>query len=464
MSSIIKTRTQGFRVHTFRNQEVHKYYSHLQSVMRSIDQNGAYNDLFAKPEIDAMAVGATEIEWTCSGNGKAIHISQVSESEQNRIEKTVSEAFSKIESYIAENQNKSGKNRDYAQFLAIVGKRPDRNQIWVVNGKPVIVQWGFSDDNGLMGSSGIYSDWDSFIKDIKREPEKLEEPVKIKEPIEEEKTNKTVETVAPAAAASLFAEQEKKPEKIEEPVEKTVETKPEEPKAVPAKKEENKPAVNTEEPNTEFAGLGGYVWVKWLAIILAIIILILLLLSLLVPPRLPYNPLGGNNGAISGGIGGGNGGGAGGQGGGGDNGAGGAGLGGGNPGAGGQNSDAKKGNPCKSCGGKGIDSATGKSCKSCGGTGDEVNPDEICPICSKQFKDHKAEDYKKCILQASQNKGEASMDDKLKETEEAVKKHNETLKELESEIGDKPKETNEEKAKNDSEKNTDKTSETTGEQ
>ena len=56
MSSIIKTRTQGFRVFTFRNQEVHKYYSHLQSVMRSIDPNGAYNDLFAKPEIDSMAV------------------------------------------------------------------------------------------------------------------------------------------------------------------------------------------------------------------------------------------------------------------------------------------------------------------------------------------------------------------------------------------------------------------------
>ena len=59
MSSIIKTRTQGFRVHTFRNQEVHKYYSHLQSVMKSIDSNGTYAELFAKPEIDSMAVGAT---------------------------------------------------------------------------------------------------------------------------------------------------------------------------------------------------------------------------------------------------------------------------------------------------------------------------------------------------------------------------------------------------------------------
>ena len=55
MSSIIKTRTQGFRVSTFRNQEVHKYYNHLQSVMRSIDSSGTYGDLFAKPEIEVIA-------------------------------------------------------------------------------------------------------------------------------------------------------------------------------------------------------------------------------------------------------------------------------------------------------------------------------------------------------------------------------------------------------------------------
>lgn len=40
MSSIIKTRIQGFRICTFRNQDVHKYYGHLQSVMRSIDNSG----------------------------------------------------------------------------------------------------------------------------------------------------------------------------------------------------------------------------------------------------------------------------------------------------------------------------------------------------------------------------------------------------------------------------------------
>ncbi len=381
MSSIIKTRTQGFRVSTFRNQEVHKYYNHLQSVMRSIDSNGTYSDLFAKPEIDAMAVGETEIEWTCSSSSKAVHLSQLSDSERNRVEKIVSEAYNRIDSYIAENRMKSGKNRDYAQFLSIVGKRPDPNQIWVVNGKPVIVQWGFVDENGLMGSSGIYSDWDSFIKDIRKaEPEKpKEEPVMVaEEPTKTERVNEAV-VAAPAVASSLFAEQEKV---VEKPAEPAPQQQTEEPKAKPVeKKEEPKTPpkkVDTEQKKTVYAGLGGYEWVKWVAILLAIIILLILLLRLLFPPRFPNDLLGQNGtniGAINGGGMGGSGGGAGGGADGSGNGAGG--QGGGDNGAGGQN----------------------------GGGNQAINPNEPCPVCSKPFGNHGPEDYKKCIRQASKGSG-----------------------------------------------------------
>ncbi len=388
MSSIIKTRTQGFRVSTFRNQEVHKYYNHLQSVMRSIDSNGTYSDLFAKPEIDAMAVGETEIEWTCSSSSKAVHLSQLSDAERNRVEKIVSDAYSRIDAYIAENRTKSGKNRDYAQFLSIVGKRPDPNQIWVVNGKPVIVQWGFVDENGLMGSSGIYSDWDSFIKDIRKaEPEKpKEEPVKVvEEPAKTENLNEAV-VAAPAAASSLFAEQEKVAEPASQP-------KPEEPQPKPAeKKEEPKPApkkVDTEQKKTVYAGLGSYEWVKWVAILLAIIILLLLLLRLLFPPRFP-NDLFGQNGTNIGAI---NGGGMGGSGGG-MGGSDGGGMGGGN-GAGGQG-----GGDNGSGGQGGGDNGSGGQN---GGGNPAINPNEPCPVCSKPFGNHGPEDYKKCIRQASKS-------------------------------------------------------------
>lgn len=398
MSSIIKTRTQGFRVCSFRNQDVHKYYSHLQSVMRSIEPSGKYNELFAKPEVDTMAVGATEIEWTCQGNDRAIHISQVSESEQQNAKNFISEAFSKIEAYIAENKDKSGKNRDYAQFLGIIGKRPDTNQIWIVNHKPIVVQWGFVDENGLMCSSGIYSDWDSFINDIHK--------VEQEKQVEDTKKEVVVETIASTASPALFAEKEKVEEVAEKVETKVVEEKAKEPENKPdePKKEEKKP-VNTEEKKKVMAGLGGYEWVKWLAILLAIIIIILLLLRTLVPPQnnlgLGGLGLGGLNGGSLGGM---NGGGAGGS---------------GSGGAGGPG-DEMGGSP----GNDGMNQKGGK-----GNSGST----SVCPVCNKQFGQHQPEDYQGCILRASKGGETNTLQNDLKKAEEGIKKHDEALKELEAE-------------------------------
>ena len=285
MSSIVKTRIQGFRSCIFKNHEVHKYYGHLQSVMRSLDGSGKYNELFAKPEVDTLEVGATEIEWTCSSNSKARHFSQLSESEQQNAESYIASAFAKIENYIAENSKSTDKkSKDYAHFLSIIGKKPDNNQIWLINNKPTIVQWGFVDDNGLIGSSGIYSDWESFVKDVKRvEPVKADEPIKIIENVSE--TKEEAVPLVPMASSELF--EEKEPEK---PIEDESNQPAAEDTQKPVEKpvEENTPDTkkpddekDTEEPKTQMAGLGKYEWVKWLAIILAIIILLLLLLRFL---------------------------------------------------------------------------------------------------------------------------------------------------------------------------------------
>ena len=66
------------------------------------------------------------------------------------------------------------KEYDYSQFLKVVAKKPDTNQIWVVGGKPVIVQWGFIDENGTIGSSGLYPNWDTFISEIQQKPPEAE--------------------------------------------------------------------------------------------------------------------------------------------------------------------------------------------------------------------------------------------------------------------------------------------------
>ena len=155
---VIKTKIQGLKFCIFRNQIVHSFYNHLQAVIRSIDLNGFNNVIFAEPLIDSINSNSTEMDWTFHGCDKAIHYSQASKVQQDKIEKAILEIYSKIESYISENLKKTGKNRDYAQFLSIVGKPPKSNQIWIVNNKPVIVLWGFVDEHNLIDNPKIYLD------------------------------------------------------------------------------------------------------------------------------------------------------------------------------------------------------------------------------------------------------------------------------------------------------------------
>lgn len=394
MITLTKTNTKGFRTITFRNQSVHQYFTHLQSVMRSIEPLGTYNNLFAKPEIDGFASSQSSMEWTTGLSGRGVHYSLLSEAEKEKTDRFIDEAFALIEKYVAENKNKTGKERDYSQFLSIVGKRPNSNQIWVVGGKPTIVQWGFGDESGLMGNSGIYPNWDSFISDIKKiEPEKT---VAVeKEQPKADVSNKVAEPVVAVATAEtvsqLFKEEEKAVENLNsEPknvVEKEVSQKP---KEVNTAKKETKIA---EEKESAMLGLGGYTWVKWLAILLAIIIIILLLLRALFPERSVLGELNRvMGGAASGGIG-------------------------GMGGAGG--TDALGGSTGSNQGSDSSKSAKDKM-DSMGG--------ELCPVCNKKFGDHKEAEVKNCIISSQNDKFEIQK--KLKEFEAAAKKYNEEVKEF----------------------------------
>lgn len=403
MITLTKTNTRGFRTITFRNQSVHQYFTHLQSVMRTIEPLGTYNNLFAKPEIDGFASSQTSIEWTTGLSGQVVHYSFLSEAEKEKTDRFIDEAFVLIEKYVAENKNKMGKERDYSQFLSIVGKRPNSNQIWVVGGKPTIVQWGFGDENGIMGNSGIYPNWDSFISDIKRiESEKA--GTTEKERLKADETPKVVEPVVAVATAErvsqLFKEEEKIAENLNsEPktlVKGETASKSQEAKAV---KKETKAA---EEKESAMLGLGGYKWVKWLAILLAIIIIILLLLRALFPERSVLGELSRMmGGASSGGIGG-------------MNGMGGLGGTGGADGLGG--SEGRQGSN--------SDSNTKKSAKDKIGTIEN----ELCPVCGKKFGDHKEAEVKNCITSSQNDKLEIQK--KLKEFEAAAQRYNEEVKEF----------------------------------
>lgn len=342
MAIIVKTLTRGFRTCFFRNQSVHQFYGHLQSVLREIAPGGEMDNLFARPVNAADAASSGEIEWSTDLNGEAIKFASLSPQKQQEVAGLLGNYMEKIKQYAESRQTRTGKEKDYSDYLKAVAVSPDLNQIFLINNKPVLVHWGFLSGDGNHPGQGIYAGWDEFIAEIQRKKAIKEEPVQSKaeqpapivlppEPFfaSEPEPAKTVEEkpVEKKPAAAAVAKPEEKPV-----------VKPAEPKKEPEKKEEKKPPVPPKKPKKVMAcGLGDYEWVKWLAILLAIIILLLLLLRLLPPPASssPQMPPGMSSGG--GGSGGGSGGGGGGM------------PGGGN-GGGGAPQPPAPGQPCPTCG------------------------------------------------------------------------------------------------------------------
>ena len=403
MGIIVKTITNGFRTSFFRNQPVHQFYGHLQAVLRDIDSSGEMDDFFAKP-----FTNGDEMEWTTELNGQAQKFKDLPAQAQKEIATKISANIDKIKAYAESKQGKTGKEKDYADYLQAVAIAPNIDQIFVVNNKPVLVHWGFVPEGPEAGGN-IYAGWDEFIAEIQRKsaPEPVEKTIEVPaqaqpEP-EPKKGNKIPEVFAGPPPQSL---QEKA---------KTEQKKEAE---VPAKEEAEKPKKPKKEKKVVAAGLGDYVWVKWLAILLAIIILLLLLLRLL-PPKNPLMP---NIPGMSG--------------------AGGAGGMGGIGGAGGALDDLlkKAGGGGGARGGSGSGSGNGKGSGLPGGgkgpKSGKVAPGQPCPYCghvhprpkpSAQPQDPKEEKEKKDLPQTpepSQIKEEQEKENKTNpETKEEIKKN-----------------------------------------
>lgn len=307
MGIIAKTITRGFRTSFFRNQPVHQFYGHLQAVMKDIDASGQMGSLFARPETSASNTG--EIEWSTELPGDAISFKDLTPEKQQEIAGSLSSSLERIRKYAQSKQDKTGIEKDYADYLKAVAMSPDLNQVFVVNNRPILVHWGFVCDSGDHPGQGIYAGWDEFIAQVQRKAAKEPEP---EMPKRQAHNSNDQAAAAAAVFAASSAEAQTEPAPAEAEAEKSTakisekkdqnEIKPvaaaKESEKAPEKKPEKKPVNKDQDPNREkplmALGLGIYKWIKWLAIVLAIIILLLLLL----PKR---NPLGGMMGMPGGG-------------------------------------------------------------------------------------------------------------------------------------------------------------------
>lgn len=315
MGLLAKTLTRGFRACFFRNQPVHQFYGHLQAVINEISPDGELKNLFAKPVFPGNnSTSAQEVEWETELSGSAVKFNDLPEAQRAETVALLTAYIQKIKTYAEAKQDKTGKEKDYSDYLKAVAVSPDASQIFVISGKPVLVHWGYFSEDGRFAGQVKYAGWDEFLAEIQRKaPPKAEEPA----------PSAPASAATAAAAAALFSSD--KPAPVQAPKKVVEEAKPaaapakEEKKAdatAPKEKKEEKPAAPLEEDDLNKSkpmmacGLGAYEWVKWLAIILAIIILLLLFL----PKRqsgFPPPGMMGGGGTMMGGSGGGAGGGGG---------------------------------------------------------------------------------------------------------------------------------------------------------
>ncbi|MGM0600850.1 MAG: hypothetical protein ACQETH_13650, partial [Candidatus Rifleibacteriota bacterium] len=169
MALLAKTRTKGFRTCYFRNQPVHKFYGHLQAVLKAIDPSGSMNQMFARPESVSDADGSdTEMEWSTELEGKITSFNKLDAEQQKQVASTLSANLEKIRAYAEANQNKGGIEKDYAQYLKAVAMSPDLNQIFVINNQPVLVHWGLICESDQHPGQGMYAGWDEFVSQIQK--------------------------------------------------------------------------------------------------------------------------------------------------------------------------------------------------------------------------------------------------------------------------------------------------------
>lgn len=310
MSFIAKTSTKGFRHCVFRNQPVHNFFTHLQAVLKDISPDGQLQSLFAKPSFSE----SSDVEWFADISGKPEQLTQISTDRQAEIIKVLEENIEKIKSYAQEKIGGKGIEKDYAKFLFAIAVSPDIQQVYVINNRPVLVQWGYINESAHYDEITSKSSWDQFISQIKLHHSKKEtkqdiksmfvseepsEPAKPANTIQEEvqTTEKVVKTQTEKdtneASQNKAVDQKtieensgnKQPETTQaaEKTEKEVQTNEEQPALAEKSDEEQKQEYNTDKPIIA-CKMGKFIWVKFLAILLGIIILILLLLRLLAPP------------------------------------------------------------------------------------------------------------------------------------------------------------------------------------
>ena len=97
-----------------------------------------------------------ELDWYSPIEGSALRLQQLSPEEQIKIKEIIATRFASIDQFGSRLKNEIGTEaaRTYASLLDSAKSYPNDEQIFVINGRPVITFWGFK-NNPLSRASGL---------------------------------------------------------------------------------------------------------------------------------------------------------------------------------------------------------------------------------------------------------------------------------------------------------------------
>jgi len=118
-----------------------------------------------------------ELDWYSPIEGSAIQLQQLSAEERARIKEIIAIRFASIDQFGARLKNEIGTEaaRTYASLLDSAKSYPNDEQIFVINGQPVITFWGFK-NNPLSRASGLKANIPSPITTAPLESSLSESP------------------------------------------------------------------------------------------------------------------------------------------------------------------------------------------------------------------------------------------------------------------------------------------------
>ena len=120
-----------------------------------------------------------ELDWYSPIEGSVIQLQQLSDEEQAKIKEIIAIRFTSIDQLGTRLKNEIGTEaaRTYASLLNSAKSYPNDEQIFVINGQPVITFWGFK-NNPLSRASGLKANIPSPITPAPLVPSSSESPKK----------------------------------------------------------------------------------------------------------------------------------------------------------------------------------------------------------------------------------------------------------------------------------------------